>query len=212
LKFTKNVKRQIASLLPSILFLPMWLGCSSPSLFVSHQNDIGIVADKNSISVRAKPLLQDTVTLDRIYITRTLYGLKEHPQHIVYEEVRLQVPNQFKYDMPRTLGILFETPKYRMIERVGNLSFFSITLKDGRTILLIAQNINKQALKLIYGLDARQMNAALEHVNSKTRIDAQTAYTLLPADTSAFLIRWNAKMTMLDGLLKRMGGRPMGGG
>lgn len=187
-------------------------GCSSPSLFVSQQNRIGIVADQKQISVEAKPLLRDAVTLDRIYVTRSLYGLDENAQHVVYEDVRLQAPNQFRYDMPRTLGILFETPKYRMIERVGNLSFFTVTLRDDRHILLIAQNINKQALKLVYGLDAQQMNAALEHVGSKTRTDTQTAYALLPADTSAFLIRWNVKMTMLDGLLKRMGGRPMGGG
>lgn len=210
MKFTKNIKRQIASLLPSILLLPMWLGCSSPSLFVSRQSEIGIAVDQNSISVRAKPLLYDAVTLDRIYITRTLYGLEDHTQHIVYEDVRLQAPNQFQYDMPRTLGIVFETPKYRMIDRVGNLSFFTVTLKDDRHILLIAQNINKQALKLVYGLDAGQMNAALEHVGSKASIDAQAAYALLPADRSAFLVRWNVKMTMLDGLLKRMGGRPMG--
>lgn len=185
-------------------------GCSSPSLVVDRQNSIAIVADQKQLGVEAKPLLSDAVTLDRIYVNRTLYGLDEQTQHVVYEDVRLQAPNQFQYDMPRTLGILFDTPQYRMIERIGNLSFFSVTLKDGRRILLIAQNINKQALKLIYGLTPDQMNAALEHVGSKARIEANMKFALLPADTSAFLIHWNVKMTMLDGLLRRMGGRPIG--
>lgn len=193
-----------------IITLLIMTGCSSPSLYVDDHHTIGIVADQKSISVEARPLLQDRVTLDRIYVTRTLYSLEGKAQAVVYEAVRLQAPNQFQYDMPHTLGILFDTLKYRMITRVGNLSFFTLTLKDGRTVLAIAQNINKQGMKLVYGLSAKQLNAALKHAGSNAAVPADLKAAELPADKQAFLINWNPKMTMLDGLIRRPGGRPMG--
>ncbi len=193
-----------------IITLLIMTGCSSPSLYVDDRHTIGIVADQKSIGVEAKPLLQDRVTLDRIYVTRTLYGLEDKGQSIVHEDIRLQAPNQFQYDMPRTLGILFDTSKYRMIDRVGNLSFFILTLKDGRTVPVIAQNINKQGMKLVYGLNAKQLKAALKHAGSNAAVPAGLNGVTLPADKTAFLINWNPKMTMLDGLIRRPGGRPMG--
>lgn len=193
-----------------IITLLIMTGCSSPSLYVDDQHTIGIVADQKSIGVEARPLLQDRVTLDRIYVTRTLYGLEDRGQPVVYEDIRLQAPNQFQYDMPRTLGILFDTLKYRMIDRVGNLSFFILTLKDGRTVLAIVQNINKQGMRLMYGLNAKQLNAALKHAGSNAAVPAGLNGVTLPADKTAFLINWNPKMTMLDGLIRRPGGRPMG--
>jgi len=177
--------------------------CSSPSLFVHNEKTIGITANQKEISVTATALLKEQITLDRLYINRVLYALDDRNQNLVYEDVKTATSYKFQYDIPRTIGILFNTLSYDMIKRVGNLSFFRIKQED-KTLFLIAQNLNKKRIHLLYGLTQQQLQTVMRHVGLKTNIKRPMKTVILPKNKKAFLIHWNAKMIILDGLLQHM--------
>jgi len=181
--------------------------CSSPSLFI-HNKTIGVIADQKKITVTAKILQKEQITLDRIHIKRVVYKLNNVTQHLVYEDVKITSPYQFQYAVPKTIGILFETQEYHMIDHIGNLSFFSIK-REGKILLLIAQNLNKKKIHLVYGLTEKQLQTVMKHVGSQKILKPIKAL-MLPASTKAFLIHWNAKMIIIDGLLKHMSMKGMG--
>lgn len=194
-----------------VIFILLYLlsGCSTPALFVQNEQKIGIIADQKHISVDAKSIISENITMDRLRIHRTLYEVDNVAQRIVYEDVKAQSPYQFQYDIPKTIGILFETNNYTMIDRIGNLSFFIIKIKNKKELLLIAQNLNKKGLRIVYGLNTKQLQSAFEHVKSKKSATINNPVFMLPDDKSAFLIRWNAKMTLIDGLLRHQSMKAM---
>jgi uncharacterized protein YcfL len=178
-------------------------GCSSPTLSVQDNQKIAIEIDQKQISVDAKELKSENLMMSRLKIKRTLYALDNKRQYIVYEEIQVTTPYQFQYDMPRTISILFETNNYSMVDRVGNLSFFVIKMKNEKDLLLIAQNLNKKGIRLIYGLNKEQFRQAMKHVGVKKDI-ALGQPLLLQSNEKAFLVRWSPKMVITDGLLKRI--------
>lgn len=196
-----------------LLLLPwFFLACSSPQVFVSDHNEIGLSVDGSELSVTAEKKLEERINLDSLMIVRTLYLLKEG-NPVVVETARADAAYQFQYDAVRTLQVAFDAQFVRRIDRVGNVGFYAVKMKQGSELYTIAQNQNKQAYTIIYGLSAAQMMTALKHVSSDhfDRVLRGTVPVItLPDSKEAFLTRWNAKMEILDGLLERKGGRPRG--
>jgi hypothetical protein len=166
---------------------------------VKENRRIGIELDQKHIGLNAQLLYEDKLNLDRLRVSRSLY--KTDKEVLALEKVRTDTAYEFQYDTPRTIAILFQTNNYELIDRIGNLTFFVVTLKNGKELLLIAYKCNKKALVLLYGVTQKQFEDALVHVGSKKRYMYENIMQL-PESQEAFLIPWSAKMTILDGLLK----------
>ncbi len=192
--------------------LLMFGGCSSPAFNLSNKEKIVIeIPKQDRILINAPMLLSEHMTLENILITRSLHAYRNDKKGIVVEHIRVQAPYAFQYDMKRTLDIVFEAKRVEQIDRIGNFGFYAIHLKDGSVLMCIAENINKKAAVMVYGFDKKTMNRLIEKSGgtSMHRIDRYSRIASLEPDASAFLSRWNAKMTIFDGLLKRMGYRAL---
>lgn len=186
------------------LIMTMFLGCSTPSLYVEDRDTIGIEMDGKRIGTAVKEVKKDRVALDGVWVERTQYETREGDQ-IVYEAARTQAPYAFQYEVERSLRIIFEAKSVTRLKRIGNLGFYYIQLRDGSGLFAIAQNLNKKGIDMLYGLSRAQMTQAVADLGEKAVIE-QEAQPL--PEHEAIISRWNPKMTILDGLLEVQGGRP----
>lgn len=193
-------------------FLPILLvlaGCSQPRLFMQSDGEMGIKLNEKMLSVSSNSVLQERVLLSSITIDRGIYAL-ENDHFIAVEFANVQRPYIFRNDARRTLEIVFNAKSTRQLDRVGNLGFYAIVLSDGETLLAVAENLNKLALKLVYGLSKAQMQAVMKHVNAQNTKDFNAIEEVLALDgtKASLLTQWNEKMIIFAELLERRGGKP----
>lgn len=195
------------------LFFAIFLffsGCASPHLSVNDGDDIGIMSDRKSVSVAMEKSSADILSLDGVSVNRSLY-VSETSRTLVYERARTMPPYAFSYDVAISLGIIFESSNVRQIARVGNLGFYALQFRDGGQLLyVVAENENKKGIAMLYGLAKAQVGDILSTLGARPSagFDAMEEGLALPHTPAAFMSRWNPKMIILDGLLRRTGGGP----
>jgi len=192
-----------------LLAIVLMGGCSSPQI-VNKNDKIGVRFDGGELVMPARKIATDSVVLDGIIIDRALYKAQE--ENIVYEEARVQPPYLLNYATTQTLHIVFDTLQIEQLEQVGNLWFYKVRMRNGSAFYLVAQNRNSRGLVLLYGLSSEQMEAIIAECGGKkialSKENDKTSMAL-PASEQAFMSRWNPKMIILDGLLKRLDGKPI---
>lgn len=193
-------------------FLPIFLlltGCSQPRLFMQSNGDMGIKLNEKMLSVASKSVFKDRILLSLITIDRGIYAL-ENNQVVAVEYANVQRPYRFRNDARRTLDLIFSAQSVRQLDRVGNLGFYAIVLSDDTTVLAIAENLNKLALKLVYGLSKEQMRVVMKHVDARytQKLDAIEDVLELNGTKASLLTQWNEKMIIFAQLLERHGGKP----
>ena len=183
-------------------------GCSSPQLQVGRTGDIALTERAATLfSVRAERKLSDRVNLEGLAVERTLYASGANA--LVLERVTLLPPYRFAYSLERSLKIVFDAWRVERLERVGNLGFYTVQLrKEGGKLLCVAENMNKRGIRMLYGLTREQTRQMVSAVGGDAAVlDSVGKAITLRLDKGVFLTKWNPKMILLDGLLKRAGGR-----
>lgn len=187
-----------------LIVLMLLAGCSSPNIYVEDGSVIGIEIDGKEISTDVEALKSDRVSLDGVWVKRTVYETSKQ-EILVYEVARTQSPYMFQYEVVRSLQIIFDAKNVERVDRIGNLGFYVVVPKAGERFFAVAQNINKQGIDMVYGLSEVQMNTLMANLGGKKRM-TQHVVALTPEHAIRSL--WNPKMTIMDGLLEVQGGRP----
>jgi len=193
------------------LSLLLFSGCSSPAVLKKNDASIGIEYGKQHIEFRAKSIKHDTIAMNGLSVNRTLYAF-DADRFVVFESAMAEQPYTFNYDVVRSLDLIFAAKKVIQLDRVGNLGFYVITLRDGSNLLSIAENLNKRGIEMIYGLSKAQMDAAIQSVGGQSKIplDSLERVVMLSGTDSAFKSRWQPRLIILDMLLQRVVGKPAG--
>jgi hypothetical protein len=192
------------------LILLVLCGCSTPKIVVDNGSGIGIESGGKRLTNTAKPIMTDRVLLDRVSVERTLYKTRDEA-HWVYVSASVKPQFFFQNDVKDSLRIVFNARKVRKIEREDNLGFYALVFKEGGTLFVLAENRNKRGIRMIYGLDRRQMSRLLVDMGFSSEaasVDAMSEIISLSETSAAFLDRWTPKMFILDGLIKKQGVRP----
>jgi len=180
-------------------------GCSSASLYATQNGTIAIEIDGKKIASAVEKKCEDNIVLDGLLVERVEY-VTGNGDPIVYEYARTQAPYKFHYEVWQSLRIIFDAQSVTRLARTGNLGFYTVRLQEGSIVFVIAQNMNKRGIKMVYGLSREQMTAIASEAGESFSI-AEVSRPL-SREGKAFLSRWNPKMTILDALLETEGGRP----
>lgn len=196
----------------TMVLLVLLAGCSSPSLVEKDGSLLGIAVDGGTVTVNAKKIKEDRIGLDNLSVKRSLFML-DNGGYIVYELAMTQPPYAYSYDVKQSLRLIFKADKVTQLERTGNLGFYEMAFSDGKVLLAIAENMNKKGIKMVYGLTKSQMSAAIKKVGGTSSVDIASiaGVSMLPGTEEAFLSRWVPNLIILDGLIYRMGGKPVMG-
>jgi len=192
-----------------IVLMLLVAGCSSPSLIEKHDDLLGISVEGETVSVQAKKIKEDRINLSKLTVRRTLYAL-ENGERVVFELAVTQPPNMFSYSVKESLRYIFKAQKVRQIDRVGNLGFYAITLSSDKSLLAIAENMNKKGIKMVYGLTIKQLDAAISKSGGKASVDSESLHSIetLSGDDNVFQSVWQPKLIIMDGLIKQAVGMP----
>jgi hypothetical protein len=116
-----------------LAFLLFFTGCSSPQLTVLEDKKIVIDSDRGSVAFLVQKLRSETLSLDGVIISRTLFAAKRS-RILVYEQARTLPSYYFHFDVSSSLGIIFESTNVVQIARVVNLGFYAVRLPNGRRL------------------------------------------------------------------------------
>jgi hypothetical protein len=155
---------------------------------------------ERAINLYGKTLYSTQKNLGRISIQQHLFEDK-HNERVVYEYARIQTGYKFKFNYQYILGHVFDAKQVQLIKDENGLGFFSIKLKDGRTLNTIVKTNTKRSLTMLYGFSEENFQAMI----SGNKLTMQTSKDTKPEEE--IKSRWNQKLILYGVLLEQEGGK-----
>ena len=196
----------------TITLLLLFSACSSPQMHYDDKQQTFnmIIGDELIAKSRAKKLYEERVRLSHINIYQSVYIL-EDGNIITYEEAYTEPYYIFARSIDMLIYTIFDDYQSKLIERIGNIYFYTLKKKD-KILYLLVQNRNKKKLDLLYGTDKDGFEALLQSVKNEN-IKNSFSHVLQnkPSSTvnAADYIQssWSYKNSIFSELVKREGGR-----
>lgn len=187
-----------------------FISCSTSNIQYNNKNTLQIITDSKTITkFTAQEVYQNRVNLSNINIYQYALIL-DSGTLLIYEDIKLTSGYKFTYGINRTIGIAFPNYTYDLLGSKGNMQFYKLS-NTKETLYMIVQNLNKRALKVLYGFD-KQMFDKIKIAFKKrdTFIDTQSVSVISSLDTnSSHYIKssWNVKNIILDNIISKVGSR-----
>ncbi len=178
----------------------VFTACSSVYNYSLQEN----ILAKNSYSVQS----EQNTNLPNIKIYQSKYDVEKGT--LCYEYAQTLPGYSFEDNAKRLIHILFDTNAFKQLHRVGNVYFFQIE----NDLNLILNKPSKKRIELLYGMDKKSFdviyNILVEAKENSTNIQDLRSFVLKAnASGCKYTINWNPKMIIIDGLLKKDGGKPI---
>ncbi len=178
----------------------VFTACSSVYNYSLQEN----ILARYSYSVQS----EQNIYLPNIKIYQSKYNVEKGT--LCYDYAQTLPGYSFENNAKRLIHILFDTNTYKQLHRVDNVYFFQID----NDLYLILNKLSKKRIELLYGLDKKSFdviyNILLEAKENGTNIQDLRSFALKAnANGCIHTINWNPKMIIIDGLLKKDGGKPI---
>jgi len=197
----------------AIVLLLLFSACNNPQIHYDDKRKIFQITRDNDLIAksRAKKLYEKRLRLAHINIYQTVYVL-ENGNIVTYEEVYTEPYYIFARSIDMLVYTIFDDYQSKLLERIGNIYFYTLKKKD-KTLYLLVQNRNKKKLDLLYGTDKDGFENLLHSIkkedtgvinSSKKKVQYK-----LPKLNAADYIQstWSYKNSIFSELVKREGGR-----
>lgn len=185
-----------------------FISCSTSNIQYDDKNSLTITTDSQIIvKSRVKKVYENRVNLSNINIYQDVLIL-DNSTILIYENIRISSGYKFSYGINRIIGIVFSDYTYDLLSSKGNLQFYKLS-NNKETLYLIAQNLNKKGLKILYSLDKSMFKKVQQTlVNSTTLIETQSKAKSFSSDSNAsqcIKSNWSIKNIILDNIIQKVG-------
>ena len=203
---------QLFTLLISALSLFFILGCSQSSIKMPERNVLLISNDQTQIRVHTSIAEKRQKNLYPIHVDQNIVGADER-HCVVYEDIGLANGYRFNYAYRRSIDLIFNAYSVEAIKQFGDLTLYRVRLrdKDKRVINVLAQTSSKRSLKLLYGLDESEVDLLVKGLEQNTAKVDYTLLTTFKGRDHCIQTSWQPKLLIMDGLLRKEGGKVRGG-
>jgi hypothetical protein len=200
------------------IFLPLAIllsGCSTANIVNNEQNNsLEIKTQDMSIIKSSGSLVYESrVNLSNINIYQRVYKI-QNGALITYEDINVASGYIFNKGInPIVQDVFKPLYTYEFIYSKGNLFFYTLTPKDKskNKEYLIVENLNKRALKFVYGLDKSGFEKIIDALKNDLtlQIPKQSKKNAPAQDLKSYIkSNWNYKNIVLDNLVSKVGNGP----
>ena len=201
-----------------LIYLPLVIllnGCTTAHIINNQHNDTLELATKEKSIIKAsgKLLFENRVNLSNINIYQRIYKM-DTGAIITYEDVRVASGYIFNKGMnPIVQNVFKPNYTYDFVYSKGNIFFYILSTKDKsmQKEYLIVENLNKRALKFVYGLNKEGFYKLIDALknDSELQIPVQTQKMVSVENISSYIkSNWNYKNIVLDNLVSKVGSGP----
>jgi len=190
-----------------IVFSLFFYGCSSSQLKTT-QSDITLKFNDISLNTDAKTITSQNYHFPPVDVTKEIKQLKDKT-YITIETLKCQNGYIFDGSVDIIFYKIFKPQKSKFLKRYSNIYFYTAKIKD-KDINLIIFNQNKKQLNFIYPISKKHFNQILEKF-SKEKPSPKTSFNYIQTSKKFDISsQFNPKMIILDGIVKRVGGKRAG--
>jgi len=208
----QELSMQLFTSFISALSLFFILGCTQSSIKMPERNVLLISNDQTQIRVHTSIAEKRQKNLYPVYVEQKIVGVDAR-HCVVYEDIRLANGYRFNYAYRHSIDLIFNAYSVEPIKRFGDLTLYRVKLrdKDKSLINVLAQTSSKRSLKLLYGLDESEVQLLLKDLDQNSIKVDYTLVTTSKARDHCIQTSWQPKLLILDGLLRKEGGKVRGG-
>jgi hypothetical protein len=198
----------------SLLFVALLIfnsGCTTSTLSLVNNKRLHLQYDDFHLKAHGNVVAHHQINLGVVYVRQDVFELSEGGM-VVFEHAKVQPGYRYNYALKHSIDIIFNAATVTAVETFSNIGFFRVTLRNGNTLNIIAENGNKKYIRLVYGLGDEAFDALIKQFGKGEERDLQFPS---PAGTftepeKAIQTLWSPKMILLDSLVAKTGGHGMG--
>ncbi len=193
------------------LLIFLFAACSTKEQVHSTKEHLVISKQKHHedkedqlLYIEAKTLHSKTLFLPPITIIQEIKELK-NSKYLIYEHAKCSSGYIFDGSISKIVNTIFQPDSKSLIVQHGNYYFFQLRYK-GLYYNLFVHNRNKKAIDFIYPIDSISFISLIENI-TKQKVKKELHFATIKPK---LLTQWSHKLIILDGVVKKVGGKVRG--
>ncbi|OQX57570.1 MAG: hypothetical protein B5M52_07115 [Helicobacteraceae bacterium 4484_230] len=174
------------------------------SSLMSDKDGVHVALNKKSILIKAGPVKEESLKFPTLNVQQSILRQKDG-NLLVFEEAETDDMYQYNFSASKTVQMVFDADGASVLFQANNLYFFTVSMKDRKSINVIFRQSDDQKLTMIYGFnDAEFMNIIKTLGGPEARSHGgESAYSGFVADdqNSVVKTKWGITLNDVDSLI-----------